>query len=283
MRLICPNCDAHYEVDAALIPPAGRDVQCSDCGHVWFQDGVGEIIIPAPIPVDTSQEQTEVREINAPVDLPAQDDTDLDEEGETLRPLAQRSLDETLLSVLREEAEREAAARARDSGGLVEVQPDLGLSEAETTPRRRIIVRAPLAHAQPVNVAEAEDSADLTSEPDPEVVAPRPSRRELLPDIEQINSTLRASDEPRRAGEAEVQLPEPLQKRRKGFRVGFLSVLLIAALAVSLYAGATIIKTALPALGPWLDSYVAQVDALRHELDRLLHSLLLKLEQSSGS
>ncbi|MEN9850001.1 MAG: zinc-ribbon domain, partial [Pseudomonadota bacterium] len=27
MRLICPNCDAEYEVDASAIPDTGRDVQ----------------------------------------------------------------------------------------------------------------------------------------------------------------------------------------------------------------------------------------------------------------
>ena len=37
MRLVCPNCDAEYEVDDAAIPRAGRDVQCSNCGHAWFQ------------------------------------------------------------------------------------------------------------------------------------------------------------------------------------------------------------------------------------------------------
>ncbi|MGJ5621471.1 zinc-ribbon domain-containing protein, partial [Sulfitobacter sp. MF3-043] len=33
MRLICPNCDAQYEV----MPTDGRDVQCSNCGQTWFQ------------------------------------------------------------------------------------------------------------------------------------------------------------------------------------------------------------------------------------------------------
>ncbi len=37
MRLQCPNCDAEYEVDASVIPHEGRDVQCSNCGHGWFQ------------------------------------------------------------------------------------------------------------------------------------------------------------------------------------------------------------------------------------------------------
>jgi len=38
MRLVCPNCDTQYEVDASMIPPSGRDVQCSNCGWTWFQD-----------------------------------------------------------------------------------------------------------------------------------------------------------------------------------------------------------------------------------------------------
>lgn len=37
MRLVCPNCGAQYEIDASLVPPDGRDVQCSNCGHGWFQ------------------------------------------------------------------------------------------------------------------------------------------------------------------------------------------------------------------------------------------------------
>ncbi|RME15377.1 MAG: hypothetical protein D6801_07530, partial [Alphaproteobacteria bacterium] len=37
MRLVCPNCGAQYEVDDRVIPESGRDVQCSACGHAWFQ------------------------------------------------------------------------------------------------------------------------------------------------------------------------------------------------------------------------------------------------------
>ncbi len=37
MRLVCPKCHALYEVDDSAIPQVGRDVQCSNCGHTWFQ------------------------------------------------------------------------------------------------------------------------------------------------------------------------------------------------------------------------------------------------------
>jgi predicted Zn finger-like uncharacterized protein len=36
MRLLCPKCDAEYEVADGVIPNAGRDVQCSSCDTIWF-------------------------------------------------------------------------------------------------------------------------------------------------------------------------------------------------------------------------------------------------------
>lgn len=37
MRITCPRCNACYEVPDAVMPPGGRDVQCSVCGHSWYQ------------------------------------------------------------------------------------------------------------------------------------------------------------------------------------------------------------------------------------------------------
>ena len=61
MRLICPNCDAEYEVDDDVIPPGGRDVQCSNCGHTWFQPAAGE----GPPPDEVADEE----------DFPDEDDS----------------------------------------------------------------------------------------------------------------------------------------------------------------------------------------------------------------
>ena len=44
MRLLCPKCDAEYEVADGVIPNAGRDVQCSSCDTIWFVE-----IKPAPL------------------------------------------------------------------------------------------------------------------------------------------------------------------------------------------------------------------------------------------
>ncbi|MEH6360912.1 MAG: zinc-ribbon domain-containing protein [Amylibacter sp.] len=50
MRLICPNCVAQYEVDEDVIPPEGRDVQCANCGHNWFQDALQMLSTDAETP-----------------------------------------------------------------------------------------------------------------------------------------------------------------------------------------------------------------------------------------
>ncbi len=82
MRLICPKCDAQYEIDSALLPEGGCEVECSSCGHIWFQSQ------PA-----------------------AEPSAEFNPEA---RPALNRALSESVLSVLREEAARELAAREAD-------------------------------------------------------------------------------------------------------------------------------------------------------------------------
>ncbi len=40
MRLVCPRCVAQYEVDDNAVPENGREVQCANCEHIWFQDSI---------------------------------------------------------------------------------------------------------------------------------------------------------------------------------------------------------------------------------------------------
>jgi predicted Zn finger-like uncharacterized protein len=39
MRLTCPNCGAEYDVEDAMVPAAGRHVQCTACHTRWFVRG----------------------------------------------------------------------------------------------------------------------------------------------------------------------------------------------------------------------------------------------------
>jgi len=36
MIIECVNCDKKFQVNAELIPDAGRTIQCGSCNHLWF-------------------------------------------------------------------------------------------------------------------------------------------------------------------------------------------------------------------------------------------------------
>ncbi|MBA4492272.1 zinc-ribbon domain-containing protein [Paracoccus sp. S1E-3] len=96
MRLICPQCNALYDVSSAMIPPEGREVECSACGHVWHQPAdiremrglAGDLRPPAPKSASAAPA----------VDLGA-------------APALRRPLPDDVLSILREETARELSAR----------------------------------------------------------------------------------------------------------------------------------------------------------------------------
>ncbi|MEN8840042.1 MAG: zinc-ribbon domain-containing protein, partial [Octadecabacter sp.] len=58
MRMICPNCGAQYEVADDVIPASGRDVQCSNCGHTWFEQPGASETAELGAPIETPPEPT---------------------------------------------------------------------------------------------------------------------------------------------------------------------------------------------------------------------------------
>ncbi|MBC7139891.1 MAG: zinc-ribbon domain-containing protein [Defluviimonas sp.] len=297
MRLTCPNCAAQYEVDDRVIPAGGRDVQCSGCGQTWFQPSAGAAPVAAPeaaaeaggpvaqaasgplprTPDDTgaADDPEQEGEPARPADAASGDETAGDETGgeETAEeetalnapppprpgsepepePRRRRSLDEAVLKVLREEAEREARAR-RGKGHGIETQGELALSPAPPHPEQPRPEQPP--EAVPGGVAERGADADR-------------ARQGPLPDVEGINSTLRATSE-RGREPAALDAPETLRRRRNGFRLGFGLSLGLVLLLLALYLGAPRLGARLPAAAPALNSYVAAVDRGRIWLDRTL-------------
>ncbi|KCV81153.1 hypothetical protein ATO10_13269 [Actibacterium atlanticum] len=250
MRLICPNCDAQYEVDDSVIPVDGRDVQCSNCGTTWFQPGPGmeaeEKALMPPAPEPTPEPEAEVA--IEPEPEPTQD-TPTETEAPQRRPM-----DESVLNVLREEAERESTARRAEGRAPLESQPDLGLDEGTA------------AAAQGLRERVARLRAASDEAVDPPTVEPTStgSRRDLLPDIEEINSTLRATSDRRESGaSSQVLENDPLPRRRGQFGLGFGAVVVLGALAAALYLLAPKIAMMAPGTKPFLVGYVDSVNAVR--------------------
>lgn len=373
MRLVCPNCDAQYEVDDSVIPVSGRDVQCSNCDHTWFQRPQ-PVLAPTPMPASSEPEPlpqvsgSEAGPVPSPKDAPApqvtvevdttpgpfpedtdtiepetqtasasdtpaitdvfadapeedtpplsdsrslpleadaaqnqnedeaapsapmpeeqteEDDTDLEELAEITETLARigarkdpddddppapalqarrRPLDTAVMTVLREEAEREQRARAAEATGTVfETQPDLGLLENSAT-------RSPLADR-----AEALHEGDEISN---HLVHGREAlpRRDLLPDIEEINSTLRATSD-RQDTDPETERAA-MATHGSAFGRGFTIVIALAVGLIALYAFAPDIMRTLPQSALVLEPYVAALDGARLSLDGLMHTMVERM------
>ncbi|MDB5659583.1 MAG: thioredoxin [Cypionkella sp.] len=275
MRLVCPNCDAEYEVDATAIPDGGRDVQCSNCGHAWFQlppeqeaeMAAEEALFDAPPPVAA----LDVPDSDAEPDLsdsppPPETDNEAVAPPPGREPM-QRSIDESVLAVLREEAEREVQARKSEAPlretPVIESQPDLGLDSPG------------LAGAAARRLARLKGEPEVASKPQ--------TRREMLPEIEEINSTLRASSEKRAGGAGVVsQTIGDDAAKRSSFRSGFALVLVLAVIILVTYVMAPKLALQFPAAAGALQVYVASVDAARLWMDSMLKSAISFLHGLAG-
>ena len=255
MRLICPNCGAQYEVADDVIPEDGRDVQCSNCGHTWFEHyGASDI---------------EDEFFDTPVAAPAPSAPDtaaFADPDPAPQPAASKrqELDPAITDILREEAAREADARRRETASSVESQPDLGLDRAQAAPDQRT-----QETQRRLALLKGEETAAIAA-------ATAASRRELLPDIEEINSSLRSEAE-----RSAVDTPHIQTKARRGFRTGFLGAILILALLAATYVLAPQITETIPALAPTLDSYVVAVDDLRLWVDLKMQGMVAAMGAAS--
>lgn len=287
MRLICPNCDAEYQVDDAAIPETGRDVQCSNCGHAWFQ-------LPADVELAQEAEEELFGDAQAAAEiLPVADEVLLPDvpapepvqaapeivEAEAPRPaVARQTLAESVLSVLREEAERETAVRRDEdplglsatAPGIVETQIEFGLDDAAQSANTSAAAR---------HIARLKGSdPDLQPLAEPKAAA----RRDLLPDIEEINSTLRANTDRAQTEMDEVEALPDLRPRRRSFRSGFVLIMIIAVFLAMAYIMAPRIIAQIPGTAPTMRAYVASVDKGRLWLDDLMISAGMSVRSFGG-
>lgn len=318
MRITCPNCSAQYDIAEDMVPDDGRDVQCSNCGTTWFQAGRSRTATAAGDRA-ARQDQTPAPDagtVRKAPHLVEPDEPDEPDVAPTAAPAPGRRRraipDEKTLEILREEREHETRQR---SSRTPNVPNDLSVlnSAAEAAARRRgAAERARLGAAAARGRVGDEASAAAPQEPEIDVsdvvaatlraaqddaptardtydgkTAPATTpqrqvpRRELLPDIEEINSSLRPDeraaemsphDEVAQDGDTDI-------RRRSGFRTGFLIVVALFVIASGVYIFAAPIKESVPALTGMLDAYVAWVDAKRLMLATAVENLTDRLTE----
>lgn len=264
MRLICPNCGAQYAVADGVIPTAGRDVQCSNCSHTWFETP-GASANDAPPPPRPAPPKPAAAPPTPAADPYSGSITDAFKDVEEPKvapapqpPADRKPIDRSVADILREEAAIETAQRRSEVQAPIESQADLGIEELAPTPAPKPAAPEPKPAAATVATATA-------------AVADSASRRELLPDIEEINSSLRSDAERK---ETDTNLPDDDAAKRKGFRRGFMTVLLIILIFVALYVFADQIAAAVPAIADILQRYVDAIDVGRIWLDDNVQAML---------
>lgn len=269
MRLICPNCSAQYEVPADLIPDEGRDVQCSNCQETWFQThpdtelqtDVAQTLkehfaqtepeaaavppesdaVSEPDPIDDEFE----RALDQELDTITEDDPEITPAPAIMHERSKREIDPSVADILREEAQREREQRAAET---FEHQDEFALDTDE-----------PTSDPQPKKSGYIDPKLDEMNKDTASDASA--SRRDLLPDIEEINSTLRRDKKSANRDEQETQA----RKNASG-RHGFRAAIILLLLALAVYAYADLITSNVPQLAPYLDAYVAQIDQWRAAL-----------------
>ncbi len=175
-----------------------------------------------------------------------------------------RGLDPAVAELLREEATREEDIRATEGSGL-ETQPDLGLdSQPDGDDERSQQVKSRMARLRGLPEDSVEEEAEV--EPDPSLI----SRRNLLPDIDEINSSLDSESVRSEAAEADGMASDGTVVRKGSFGRGFTRGVLLVVLLVLLYLLAPTIAEKVPALSGALGGYVDLVNSGRLWLSDML-------------
>lgn len=316
MRLTCPNCGAQYEVDASLIPAKGRDVQCSSCGHTWFQlpepaepdeeslaradrehdpdvalAGDASATPPAP----TAEEPPARPEREAPA--PAPEAPDAAEEEARIRELVgsvnvEIEKTETVEIELAappetprgpEAAEEQPTTRAEAAGTVPPSVAELLREEAERERRERERERA----SRQSDAAEglvAEDIAERerrAEEARQRVEAAKEAEARAasrFPDLEELNATLGGEGAPEAVAAGAVAV----RGGRNRYRAGFLLAIILFGGLFVIYLNAPNLAEAWPSLRGPLGAYVDAVNGIRQGLAGVAERLVATLTRLAG-
>lgn len=242
MRLICPKCNAQYDIADDVIPEGGRDVQCSSCSHTWFQMDKPKVAGRPLTQRPTPKPATRVADDDGPRHQPIEDAPQ------------RKPLDSSIADILREEAAHEQQARATE-----EAKPHPSEKAGQSASERAAETRKRIAQMTEDDQSPAAIAAASTG-----AVAGVNVR--TMPDIDEINATLRARATASDSSGLTEEEHEEVRQRR-GFRRGFFVVLILMALAIAPYFFVDQIVENLPEAAPYMETYVKTVDDLRIWLD----------------
>ncbi len=260
MRLICPNCDAEYEVDNSMIPPEGRDVQCSNCETTWFQTDPDKVSETPGLDVE--------RKFPDGVGAAA---------IQAARGAQKRSaIDPEAMAVIEQEVAFETEARKAEEAAAPSAMGATGASSEGAEDVSKHVKEIAEEELRALEKLDDAPAAPAETRDDPNAKSDR------LPDVEEINSSLASPPDPGEEADAATMVDTYPARRARGFRLGFGLILLLAAALLMIYAYAPQLTERFPNFQEQLARYVEIVDRGRVWLDINASGLIERINNLIG-
>jgi len=262
IEIVCPSCQAQYQLPDGSIGPEGRKVNCSSCSHKWRAYAEGATPVPEAEPVAESEPVPEAEPMAESEPVP---------EAE---PVA-------------ESASMAAVAAVGDETAAPSPPPPAATGDRED---QMAAIRQMLSDLKANADAAPEPESD--ARPEPVAAAPAPTMRRRDEDddserdplksrIDGLNKLGRAvKGEPSQDGYNTAKLRRLHEKRAKKFQrsrerrkksgaflTGFTLVAMVTTTMVGLYVLHPQIIAASPRMEPAITEYVVAVDRFRVDLN----------------
>ena len=282
MRLICPSCDARYEVPAGLIGEKGREVRCTNCDHLWYVPpppmfpALEAPALPPQAEAEDAGMEAEVAEAQVVPDPTDQGPTS--EPVEPAEPAGAPDAGETVEPAeAPEPVESPKPMKTAVPGGdvrsrqLAEIRAMLTEVQAQDPGRRQR--KGP--DAEPADPPTPVSTGRVGSVPPPPPLPP--GQQGLLPEQDPVAGGADGADKGHPASSDGPALAERTQKRRRrkaaarsgAFMTGVLLAAIVAAVMITLYMLHPQIIARLPGTEAALTQYVATIDSLRVSLAQM--------------
>ena len=86
MLIVCPSCEAQYQVAESAIPPEGREVQCSSCQNIWHQEPKSAVSASKPVAIQADEFFDDEPEVDDLADHPDETEAEAEAEAEADSP-----------------------------------------------------------------------------------------------------------------------------------------------------------------------------------------------------
>jgi predicted Zn finger-like uncharacterized protein len=279
IEIVCPSCEAHYQLPEGSVGSQGRKVSCSNCSHKWRAYPVGqepdEELSQEGYEVDHSRESIRESVNGSGAGYPSEPEAELESGPE------QESSGRAFAASM-------ATIASTDAGAGTAMEPPAaqgGRDEQMAAIRQMLADLKEGADAAPPSQPEAEpESASSGPAPvmrkraDEEADDDRDPLKSRIDHLTKMNRAVKG--EPTGSGYDTAKLRKLHEKRAKrfqrmkerrkksgGFLTGFTLVAVVAAVMVGLYVMKPQIVTASPKMEPAMNEYVAAIDGYRIELN----------------